>query len=102
MNGIEAIEAERREQIEAHSYAPFHDNIHTHGEMLKAAGCYLLLAEHQVNQRLAFAAKMMLETPKNWPWDPMDWHPSGISKNNLKKAGALIAAEWDRVDRAGF
>lgn len=102
MNGIDVITQERNEQLNEHSYDPSHDDIHRKGEMMKAAECYLVLAEHQVNQRTAFAAKMMDEVPKNWPWEPMDWHPSIIVKNNLRKAGALIAAEWDRVDRAGF
>jgi hypothetical protein len=34
-----------------------------------------------------------------WPWDPSWWKPSPDPIRNLVKAGALIAAEIDRLQR---
>lgn len=114
MNGLDVITAERRSQEEAWGSA--HDDIHVKGELTAAAMCYLKLAETQIGATLAWHTlpekgnpmldkmikQMMNEVPKGWPWEPMDWHPSALPKNNLRKAGALTAAEWDRIDRMGF
>jgi hypothetical protein len=35
--------------------------------------------------------------PPNWPWDAKWWKPSVDHVRNLVKAGALIAAEIDRM-----
>jgi hypothetical protein len=37
--------------------------------------------------------------PKDWPWDLSWLKPSPDPKHNLVKAGALIAAEIDRLNR---
>jgi hypothetical protein len=37
--------------------------------------------------------------PDGWPFDPSWWKPSNDRKANLIKAGALIAAEIDRLQR---
>lgn len=114
MNGIDAITAERRTQDEA--WGPQHDDSHVKGELIAAAIAYLTLAQAQINAHNGWLAdpetgnpladkaveKLMRGLPKGWPWDDNDWHPSSIVKNNLKKAGALAVAEWDRTDRAGF
>jgi hypothetical protein len=36
-----------------------------------------------------------------WPWDRAYWKPRG-PRNNLVKAGALILAEIERIDRAAY
>lgn len=38
--------------------------------------------------------------PTWWPWDESWWRPSDDPIRNLEKAGALIAAEIDRLQRA--
>ncbi|GAG33310.1 unnamed protein product, partial [marine sediment metagenome] len=36
--------------------------------------------------------------PEIWPWDPSWWKPTD-ERRNLEKAGALIVAELERLDR---
>jgi hypothetical protein len=38
-------------------------------------------------------------TPTDWPWPESWWKPTG-DRRNLVKAGALILAEIERIDRA--
>lgn len=40
-------------------------------------------------------------SPREWPWDASWWKPSPDPIANLVKAGALIAAEIDRLQRKG-
>lgn len=91
MNGVALIAAERKRQIEAERWSDKHDDTHDHREMAVAASCYIL---HAVNG----ASK----PPRIWPWDRMWWKPSNNQIRNLVKAGALIAAEIDRLQRRGL
>lgn len=80
--GIELIRRERIRQIEIEGFTPEKDvKNREKGEMLTAAACYLLANNNEF-------------VIKNWPFDFHWWKPS-TSKNNLIKAGALIAAELD-------
>ena len=88
--GTERITAERSRQIEAEGWTPDHDDAHDKGEMAEAAACYAL-AVHDGN---------FLGAPARWPWDESWWKPSEDQIRNLEKAGALIAAEIDRLKRA--
>ncbi len=88
MNGIEAIAAERRRQIEAEGWTPEHDDEHGSGEMAAAAGCYVISAFYKPYERF----------PVFWPWGKAWWKPKD-RRSNLIRAGALIAAEIDRLDR---
>jgi hypothetical protein len=45
------------------------------------------------------AAEEYLSKSYSWPWDAEWWKPSPDSVRNLVKAGALIAAEIDRLQR---
>ena len=38
-----------------------------------------------------------VKPPRGWPWEPADWKPDNDPVRNLVKAGALIAAEIDRL-----
>lgn len=86
--GAELIAAERQRQIEVEGWLPSHDDSHTKGELAKAAICY---AEFSYTWCGRFT----------WPWDASWWKPNNKSTvANLVKAGALIAAEIDRMQRA--
>lgn len=92
--GTEAINRERGRQITKEGFESEHDDMHRRGELGWAARCYLvesLLSEGDGNR------------PNGWPWDDEWWKPGDKTlkgrKRNLEKAGALIAAEWDRLDR---
>lgn len=86
--GIEAIAAERRRQVEAEGWTPEHDDTHESGEMARAAACYA----QEAGGRLA-------HPPRGWPWEKGWWKPKD-RRYDLVRAGALIAAEIDRIDRA--
>lgn len=93
--GAGAIACERQRQLRAEGYTPERDALHNHAEMVRAAKCYLLVADARVN-RVPLPPCFF---PKAWPWDHATWKPADRAKRNLEKAGALIAAEWDRLDR---
>jgi len=83
--------AERRRQISAEGRPLEHDDEYTNGDLAAAAGCYALHA-HDDNAAMEGA-------PVWWPWETEWWKPSD-PRRNLVKAGALILAEIERLDRA--
>jgi len=88
--GIELIAEERQRQIEEEGWTAEHDAEHKEGEMAVAAACYAY-----PNYDEDWAVQSQLQ----WPWEKHWWKPSGDRKRDLAKAGALIAAEIDRLQR---
>lgn len=87
-SGAALIAAERQRQIEDEGWTAEHDDAHTGGEMADAAACYALgRADATINGVYL------------WPWANGWWRP-GDPVRNLVKAGALIAAEIDRLKRS--
>lgn len=82
--------AERQRQISVEGWTPEHDDRHTTGALATAAGCYAMFT-------LAYPPG---DPVSFWPWSPSWWKPSDESRRNLVKAGALILAEIERLDRA--
>jgi hypothetical protein len=93
--GAELIADERRRQIEVEGYTPEHDEEHDYHDMTDAAICYSLMSEWQQRK-----GSQPHEITARWPWKWSDWKPSDQPVRNLVKAGALIAAEIDRLNRA--
>lgn len=92
--GVELIAEERARQVAQEGWTPDHDDEHSDGQMAQAAACYALVAMEQVNgEEGPFAPD-----PSMWPWDESWWKPKDEIRN-LVRAGALIAAEIDRVQR---
>jgi hypothetical protein len=89
--GIEAIAAERRRQIEVEGWTPEHDDQNHDGDMSRAAACYALSAAGYGSDD-----RIML---RFWPWVTRWWTPKS-RRVDLIRAGALIVAEIDRLDRA--
>jgi hypothetical protein len=85
------IAAERRRQIDAEGWTPEHDDKHSNGEMAAAAAAYAFCAA--TSERYYAADPLGF-----WPWDASWWKPS-TDRRNLIKAGALIVAEIERLDR---
>lgn len=84
--GIEIIAAERQRQIEQEGWSAEHDDAHKRGELAWAATCY--------------ASPALGGRTVNWPWDRNWWKPTPDDRiRELAKAGALIAAEIDRLNR---
>lgn len=91
--GIELIAAERQRQIEVEGWTPDHDAEHADSEMADAAMCYIGTT---VNEFTEYSSELS-KAPYAWPWDTKWWKPSNDPVRNLVKAGALIAAEIDRI-----
>lgn len=104
MTGAERIAAERQRQIEAEGWTPEHDDQWVHGEMVTAAQCYLRFNERlaetdDVDRLMRYHAPGGIGLPRGWPWHRDWWKPSADPIRNLEKAGALIAAEIDKLLR---
>ncbi len=119
--GTELIAAERQRQINKEGYTFAHDDEHDGGEMADAAACYAAVAGSFMpyKQETSYAQQIIFKDP--WPWDDGDKRFSfGERRNNpgnffsdqypttlrnaeridlLTKAGALCAAEIDRLAR---
>ncbi|MFG9200326.1 hypothetical protein ACEPX9_09440 [Pseudomonas aeruginosa] len=88
------VQAERRRQITAEGWTPEHDDEHSHGQIARAAACYALAGSSAPNDGTA-----ALLVSLAWPWDQQWWKPTS-ARRDLIKAGALILAEIERLDRA--
>lgn len=88
-DGACLIAAERARQMDAEGWTPEHDATHARGELADAAECYL----HYRN-------RAGHPFPADWPWASDWWKLSDDPVRNLVKAGALIAAEIDRLRAA--
>jgi hypothetical protein len=90
-SGVVLIAAERQRQIDVEGWTAEHDDDHTNGQLARAGACYAIRSGRHDN-KYAY-------TPLAWPWDTEWWKPSPDPIRNLVKAGALIAAEIDRLQR---
>ena len=99
-NGVQLIAAERERQIAIEGWTPDHDDEHDTGNLAASASAYLLMACEQVypEQRRSFEAQKVYYRDHAWPLDEDFWKPADPIRN-LVKAGALIAAEIDRLLR---
>jgi hypothetical protein len=86
--GIELISEERKRQIDIEGWTEEHDKIHTSGELAFAAATYALPD---------YANTRSFKRIHLWPFSPDWWKPSSDRIKELAKAGALIAAEIDRL-----
>jgi len=88
--------AERQRQISVEGWTPEHDDEHDCGELARGAAAYILeLFDVPV---LKMNAVEGIKGPM-WPWEPYQLKPSN-ARVGLVKAGALILAEIERIDRA--
>ena len=95
---IADIAAERARQISAEGWTPEHDDEHNEGELALAAAAYALGGRRQIRPRDGAVFFSLGEMPGMWPWKPEWWKPKG-ARCNLVRAGALIIAEIERLDR---
>lgn len=79
--------AERQRQISIEGWTPKHDDQHDCHEMAEAAACY------------AYPELITAVGIHVWPWNPGWWKPKD-RRSNLIRAGALLLAEIERIDRA--
>lgn len=95
--GVVLIAEERLRQIAEEQWTSEHDAGHVLGELLAAAQCYVVAARRAGEGADAFHI-WKEGLPDYWPWDPEDWKPSADAVRNIAKAGALLAAEIDRIE----
>ena len=92
--GIELIAEERQRQIEVEGFTQEHDSKYKCGQLSDAAICYAMRGYWKTRLKTWFAVI--------WPFDIM-WYKSTANSRvrDLVKAGALIAAEIDRLQAMG-
>ncbi len=100
MNGIELIAAERQRQIEVEGWTPEHDDEHISGQMADAASCFARTKKGPYVSLGVDWGGHHVRVPHRWPWHASWWKPTPDDRiRELAKAGALIAAEIDRLQR---
>ncbi|WP_411706357.1 hypothetical protein [Edaphovirga cremea] len=88
---------ERQRQVSDEGYTSGHDDIHENGELALAAAEYAIQAAVAPwDEDIEYDEH---EPGKYWPWDVTCWKPTS-QRRDLVKAGALILAEIERIDRA--
>lgn len=85
------IEEERWRQMKAEGWTHEHDDKHDNGQLGRAAVCYAMSGSKPFYTTLS-------EPPAWWPWTKFWWKPTD-RRRDLVKAGALIVAEIERLDR---
>lgn len=100
-NGSTLIANERDRQILKEGWTSEHDSQHNREELLDAAKCYITASEacrySKNNVSYDGGYRKGEDVPREWPWNGKWWKPSDDPIRNLEKAGALIAAEIDRL-----
>lgn len=98
LGGLHRIAFERQRQLEEEGWTARHDAEHKRGELAIAAACYAVAGTK--------AARVVGEGSRAgvdaWPWaSEWDKRDTDSRLRRLEKAGALIAAEIDRLVKAG-
>lgn len=97
------IAAERQRQIEVEGWTASHDDTdHPNGELAQAAACYALPARSRIMEKSTSFLGDFEPTckPTLWPWIAEWWKPTPEDRlRELVKAGALIVAEIERLQR---
>jgi len=115
MSGIERIAKERQRQVSVDGWTPEHDDEHIDGALATVAALYatpdLLYAKIEFANRVHFADPWPAEWGEQYDKRPFKARGNELLANQtlpitkrirqLEKAGALIAAEIDRLERAG-
>lgn len=112
--GCELITIERQRQINQEGWTPEHDDEHTEGSLIRAAVCYATPVKLYEKIKFATGNGFYDPWPDSWDkkWDKRPEDEDGNTIPNpdvysdkkrldlLVKAGALIAAEIDRLNRS--
>lgn len=95
MTGVQLIAEERNRQITEEKFSESFDLKYTDDELAEAAACYALPDR---SRSYALMRPSLRTMPHLWPWHIDWWKPSPEDRvRELAKAGALIAAEIDRI-----
>lgn len=106
MSAIEEIAAERQHQIEKEGWSESHDDSHNRGQLARAAAAYAYTSTINAHTLDQHAQAVSGYTPgirslvaDLWPWDSR-WFKPQNRRRDLVRAGALIVAEIERLDRS--
>jgi hypothetical protein len=94
--------AERQRQVEVEGWGAAHDDVHHNGELGAAAACYA--SPHRAFKAVTFVGRgyePITSYRDLWPWRDEWWKPKD-RRADLVRAGALILAEIERLDRAAL
>ena len=96
MTGIDLIAKERERQLKEEDWPADHDDELIYGELSNAAAVYAMSPEY-LNMNIEGGNTVFREV---WPWG-IEWYKQTMGNRirDLEKAGALIAAEIDRLLR---
>lgn len=94
--GASLIQDERLRQINVEGWTADHDDQHVNSSLVEAALSYATAAVAQVD---GLHSDWWTNASRKWPWGDTAWKPSEDPIRNLAKAGALLAAEIDRLQR---
>jgi len=100
--GVRLIADERQRQIEEEGFGPERDDQYTNGQLAEAAACYASTDTiyHKRETCVEGDGRLPHVSFGNvWPWRCAWWKPTESRVRALQKAGALIAAEIDRLLR---
>lgn len=89
--GADAIREERQRQIVVENHTAFKDDLYVDSALAAAGAAYAVYAATGDRD------KAMSVWPESW--DKRHFKPSPDHRVNVKKAGALMAAEYDRLER---
>jgi len=100
-DGASLIARERRRGVEVEGYTAAHDAEHRHGQLAAAAITYADVALVRITYLPEAQEREITEIMANrWPFEEEWFKPAVDPVDNLVKAGALIAAEIDRINHA--
>ena len=94
------IAAERQRQVDVEGWSEAHDDEHDGYQMARAAGCYAFHASREDDDGDT-GMFVSAAVHNGWPWDRAWWKPKS-RRADLVRAGALIVAEIERLDRAAL
>ena len=113
---LKLIEEERQRQITVEGWTPEHDDSHNKGDLALAAACYaandngtMFHGPRKIFDKKESPGWDEISFKDLWPWDKK-WDKRGNGSTNvdraissrireLTKAGALIVAEIERLQR---
>lgn len=97
---MQDVTAERYRQRAIEGFSTDGDDKYVGFELVKAAVCYAQAASWKDKTRQENRARAY--PPGLWPWADHWWKPAAVDdrRRDLVKAGALILAEIERLDRA--
>ena len=93
VDGAQMIVRERERQKSQERWTPEHDDEHDRGQMAVAGAWYAI---HHTDATMEYPDNDPEES--GWPWGAQ-WCKPKDDIRNLARAGALIAAEIDRIKR---